>query len=256
MGDLRQSVRFTSSLDGVRLAYAVSGRGHPLVRVPTWISHVEHDWQSPVMRHLVVELASRHKLVNYDCRGVGMSERDVSDMSFDVWVHDLEAVADAAGLERFALWGISGGPAVAIAYAVRHPDRVSRRDQRKPEGQPERRDRSERHEATEHHEIALGEIDGLGCLVDQREAERDQTEHAPHGNTADDKLKELGHDPLPHRCSELSRLRMSASVVRATSPGRQRLPSIPTGWSRAARCPIDGHARRRKRARTARSGPV
>ena len=77
------------------------------------------------MRHLVVELASRHKLVNYDCRGVGMSERDVFDMSFDAWVHDLEAVADAAGLERFALWGISGGPAVAIAYAVRHPDRVS-----------------------------------------------------------------------------------------------------------------------------------
>ncbi len=125
MGDFRQSVHFTSSPDGVRLAYAVCGRGHPLVRVPTWISHVEHDWQSPVMRHLVVEMASRHKLVNYDCRGVGMSERDVTDMSFDAWVHDLEAVADAAGLERFALWGISGAPAVAIAYAVRHPERVS-----------------------------------------------------------------------------------------------------------------------------------
>jgi len=125
MGDFRQSVYFTSSFDGVRLAYAICGRGHPLVRVPTWISHVEHDWQSPVMRHLVVEMASRHKLVNYDCRGVGMSERDVTDMSFDAWVHDLEAVADAAGLERFALWGISGAPSVAIAYAVRHPERVS-----------------------------------------------------------------------------------------------------------------------------------
>ena len=94
MGDFRQSVHFTSSPDGVRLAYAVCGRGHPLVRVPTWISHVEHDWQSPVMRHLVVEMASRHKLVNYDCRGVGMSERDVTDMSFDAWVHDLEAVPE------------------------------------------------------------------------------------------------------------------------------------------------------------------
>ena len=125
MGDFRQSVHFTSSFDRVRLAYAICGRGHPLVRVPTWISHVEHDWQSPVMRHLVVEMASRHKLVNYDCRGVGMSERDVTDMSFDAWVHDLEAVADAAGLERFALWGISGAPAVAIAYAARHSDRVS-----------------------------------------------------------------------------------------------------------------------------------
>ena len=125
VGKFRQSVHFTASFDGVRLAYGVSGRGHPLVRVPTWISHVEHDWQCPVMRHLVEAMASRHKLVNYDCRGVGMSERDVPDMSFDAWVHDLEAVADAAGLERFALWGISGAPAVAIAYAVRHPERVS-----------------------------------------------------------------------------------------------------------------------------------
>src|SRR5262245_13453747 len=125
MDDRRQSVHFTSSFDGVRLAYGIAGSGSPLVRVPTWISHVEHDWQSPVMRHLVVEMASRHKLVSYDCRGVGMSERDVADMSCDAWIHDLEAVADAAGLQRFALWGISGAPAVAIAYAVRHPERVS-----------------------------------------------------------------------------------------------------------------------------------
>ena len=121
----RQSIHFTPSFDGVRLAYGISGRGHPLVRVPTWISHVEHDWQSPVMRHLVVEMASRHKLVSYDCRGVGMSDRDVPDMSFDAWVRDLESVADAARLERFAMWGISGAPAVAIAYAARHPERVS-----------------------------------------------------------------------------------------------------------------------------------
>ncbi|RZL90072.1 MAG: alpha/beta fold hydrolase [Variovorax sp.] len=125
MGDFRRSVHFTSSFDGVRLAYAICGRGHPLVCVPTWISHVEHDWESPVMRHLVVEMASRHRLLSYDCRGVGMSERDVTDMSLDAWVHDLEAVVDATGLERFALWGISGAPAVAIAYAVRHPERVS-----------------------------------------------------------------------------------------------------------------------------------
>jgi pimeloyl-ACP methyl ester carboxylesterase/DNA-binding CsgD family transcriptional regulator len=125
MSDLHQSVHFTSSFDGVRLAYGIAGSGSPLVRVPTWISHVEHDWQSPVMRHLVVEMAARHKLVSYDCRGVGMSERDVSDMSFEAWIHDLEAVADAARLQRFAIWGISGAPAVAIAYAVRHPQRVS-----------------------------------------------------------------------------------------------------------------------------------
>jgi pimeloyl-ACP methyl ester carboxylesterase/DNA-binding CsgD family transcriptional regulator len=120
-----QSVHFTSSVDGVRLAYGIAGSGRVLVRVPTWISHVEHDWQSPVMRHLVAEMASRHKLISYDCRGVGMSQRDVSDMSFEAWIRDLEAVVDAAGLRRFALWGISGAPAVAIGYAVRHPERVT-----------------------------------------------------------------------------------------------------------------------------------
>jgi pimeloyl-ACP methyl ester carboxylesterase/DNA-binding CsgD family transcriptional regulator len=125
MRDARQSVHFTTSFDGVRLAYGVAGRGSALVRVPTWISHVEHDWQSPVMRHLVTEMASRHRLVSYDCRGVGMSQREVSDMSFEAWIHDLEAVVDAAGLQRFALWGISGAPAVAIGYAVRHPERVT-----------------------------------------------------------------------------------------------------------------------------------
>lgn len=122
---LRQTIHFTTSLDGVRLAYGVCGQGHPLVRVPTWISHVEHDWQSPVMRHLVTEMASRHRLVSFDCRGVGLSDRDVADMSFDAWVNDLKAVVDAAGLQKFALWGISGAPAVAIAFAVRYPARVS-----------------------------------------------------------------------------------------------------------------------------------
>jgi pimeloyl-ACP methyl ester carboxylesterase/DNA-binding CsgD family transcriptional regulator len=121
----RQTVHFTTSADGVRLAYGVCGQGHPLVRVPTWISHVEHDWQSPVMRHLVAEMASRFRLVSFDCRGVGLSDRDVADMSFDAYVGDLEAVVDAARLQKFALWGISGAPAVAIAYAVRHPERVS-----------------------------------------------------------------------------------------------------------------------------------
>ena len=125
MGHAHQSVHFTSSFDGVRLAYGVAGSGSALVRVPTWISHVEHDWQSPVMRHLVAEMAARHKLVSYDCRGVGMSQRDVSDMSFEAWIRDLEAVVDAAGLQRFALWGISGAPAVAIGYAARHPERVT-----------------------------------------------------------------------------------------------------------------------------------
>ena len=107
MGDTQQPVRFTASFDGVRLAYTVCGRGHPLVRMPTWISHVEHDRESPVMRHVVAEMASRHKLVSYDCRGVGMSERDVADMSFDAWVHDLEAVVDAAGLRDSLRCGAS-----------------------------------------------------------------------------------------------------------------------------------------------------
>lgn len=123
---MRQSIHFATSFDGTRIAWAVAGRGPMLVRAPTWLSHIEYDWQSPVSRHWIAEFTLRHTLVRMDPRGVGMSDWDVEELSFDAMVKDLEAAVDAAGLDRFAMVGNSGGAAVAIEYAARHPERVSR----------------------------------------------------------------------------------------------------------------------------------
>jgi pimeloyl-ACP methyl ester carboxylesterase/DNA-binding CsgD family transcriptional regulator len=122
---VKQHVRFCSATDGVRLAYAVHGSGTPLVRVATWLSHLELDWESPVWRHWLKGLGERHTVVRYDERGCGLSDTEIGDPSVDVWVGDLETVVDAVGLERFALLGISQGAAIAVAYAARHPGRVS-----------------------------------------------------------------------------------------------------------------------------------
>ena len=122
----QQQIRFASSPDGVRLAYAVSGRGEPtIIKAATWLSHLEVDGESPVWRHLLREMSARGRFVRYDERGCGLSDRDVADLGFASWVRDLEAVADAIAAPRFALLGLSQGGAVAIAYAVAHPERVS-----------------------------------------------------------------------------------------------------------------------------------
>ncbi|MGH3206459.1 MAG: alpha/beta fold hydrolase [Trebonia sp.] len=113
---MKQHVRFCTATDGVRLAYAVHGSGPPLVRVATWLSHLELDWESPVWRHWLRRLGER---------GCGFSDTNIGDPSAEVWVGDLETVVDAAGLERFALLGVSQGAAIAVAYAARHRDRVS-----------------------------------------------------------------------------------------------------------------------------------
>lgn len=124
--ELRQEIRFCHTADGTRLAYATIGSGPPFVRAAHWITHLDYDWQSPVWRHWLVGLAQRHTFVRYDERGCGMSDHDVADFSIDAWVQDLETVVDALGLERFPLLGMSQGGAVAVAYAARHPERVSK----------------------------------------------------------------------------------------------------------------------------------
>jgi len=121
----RQRIQFCTSRDGVRIAYATSGQGAPLVKVAHWLSHLEFDWESPVWTPLLRELAASHTLLRYDERGCGLSDWSVADLSFDAWVRDLEAVVDAAGLETFPLLGISQGASIAIAYAARHPERVT-----------------------------------------------------------------------------------------------------------------------------------
>ena len=121
----RQEIRYCTTSDGVRLAYATTGNGPPLVKASNWLTHLDFEWGSPIWRHWYGELSRHHRLVRYDERGNGMSQRDVPDVSFDTWVRDLETVVDAAGLDRFPLLGISRGGSIAIAYAVKHPERVT-----------------------------------------------------------------------------------------------------------------------------------
>jgi pimeloyl-ACP methyl ester carboxylesterase/DNA-binding winged helix-turn-helix (wHTH) protein len=124
----RQEILFCRSHDGVRIAYAKSGDldAPPMVRPANWLTHLEYDWNSPVWRHWLTEMGRGHTLIRYDARGCGLSDHDAPDISFESWVRDLEAVVDAERLERFSLLGISQGCAPAIAYAVRHPERVDK----------------------------------------------------------------------------------------------------------------------------------
>jgi pimeloyl-ACP methyl ester carboxylesterase/DNA-binding CsgD family transcriptional regulator len=122
---MKQEVRFCASADGTRVAYAVHGSGPPLVRVATWLTHLDYDWESPVWRHWLQALGERHTVVRYDERGCGLSDADPGEPSLETWVADLEAVVDAVGLDRFALFGVSQGAGIAVSYAVRHPERVS-----------------------------------------------------------------------------------------------------------------------------------
>ena len=121
-----QEVTFCRTPDGVNLAIAQSGDGIPLVKTANWLNHIEFDWHSPIWSPMLNLLSGTCRLVRYDERGTGLSDWNVDDISFDAFVRDLETVVDNLGLERFALLGISQGAAVSIAYATRHPERVSR----------------------------------------------------------------------------------------------------------------------------------
>jgi DNA-binding SARP family transcriptional activator/pimeloyl-ACP methyl ester carboxylesterase len=122
-----QTLGFCRTSDGVRLAYATSGHGPPLVKVANWLTHLDYDWASPVWSHWWRGLTQTHQLVRYDERGSGLSDWDVPPSSFtlDAWVHDLETVVDTIGLQCFPLLGMSQGGPIAVRYAARHPERVS-----------------------------------------------------------------------------------------------------------------------------------
>lgn len=122
----QQVVRYCEAKDGTRLAFSVMGQGPPLVKAANWLNHLEHDWKSPVWKHWLQEFTREHTLIRYDERANGLSDWDTPEISFDAFVDDLECVVDCAGLETFDLLAISQGASVAIAYAVRHPDRVRR----------------------------------------------------------------------------------------------------------------------------------
>jgi pimeloyl-ACP methyl ester carboxylesterase/DNA-binding CsgD family transcriptional regulator len=122
---LNQQIRFCRSFDGTRIAYSLTGEGPPIVRSPHWLTHVEYEWESPLWRPWIDEMSRSYTYLRMDERACGLSDWDVKDISFEAWVRDFEAVIDAAGLERFALFGASQGSSIAIEYAVRHPERVT-----------------------------------------------------------------------------------------------------------------------------------
>jgi pimeloyl-ACP methyl ester carboxylesterase/DNA-binding winged helix-turn-helix (wHTH) protein len=126
IGSRGQEITFCRTKDGVNIAVACVGQGMPLVCIPTWLTHLEHDWEGPIRGPLCRFLADRFRLIRYDGRGFGLSDRDVTEISFATFERDLEAVVDALGLRFYALLGISMGAAIAIAHAVRYPERVSK----------------------------------------------------------------------------------------------------------------------------------
>lgn len=113
-----------SGPDGARIAYAVAGEGFPIVKAPNWMTHLQHDWTSPVYGHWLRECARSNQVVRSDMRGFGRSEWDPPKFDFEAMVGDMAAVIDAAELDQCDLLGISHAGALAIAYAARHPERV------------------------------------------------------------------------------------------------------------------------------------
>ena len=120
-----QRIRFCTSRDGTRLALATCGAGPPLVRAAHWLSHLDHEVRCPLWGPWLSLLARRHTVIRYDGRGCGLSDRDVADLSVERSVEDLEAAIEASGLDRFVLFGATIGGMTAVAYAARHPERVS-----------------------------------------------------------------------------------------------------------------------------------
>jgi pimeloyl-ACP methyl ester carboxylesterase len=120
-----QRSSFVHSRDGTRIAVASLGEGPVILRAAHWLSHVSHDLQSPVWRPWLETLSRNHRLVRYDLRGCGLSEREVLRVGFDAWLEDLEAVSEGLGND-LTLFGMSQGGALSIAFALRYPERVSR----------------------------------------------------------------------------------------------------------------------------------
>jgi pimeloyl-ACP methyl ester carboxylesterase len=121
----RQEIRYCRSPAGHRIAWSSAGKGFPLVRSLGWFTNLEMEWNSPVASPFWHRLASQHRLIRYDGRGMGLSQRDVTEFSAASRLEDLEAVIEAAGIERFALMGLSEGGSTALRYAAKYPDRVS-----------------------------------------------------------------------------------------------------------------------------------
>jgi len=115
---MNQQIRFCTTPDGVQLAYAVSREGPALVMSATWLTHLEHQWQSLAWRPWLDAFTSEHKVLRHDSRGCGLSDRSTKDLSFETWVRDLECVVEAAAFRRFSMVGTCWGGPIAIEYAA------------------------------------------------------------------------------------------------------------------------------------------
>ena len=122
---LKQRVQFTTSADGTQIAWASVGEGPPIFKAPNYLNHIEYEWTSPLWGPFLAEFARKNRLVRFDQRGNGLSDWDIETISLDAMIEDMEAVVAAAGLERFALFGISQGASFSVRYAVKHPEKVS-----------------------------------------------------------------------------------------------------------------------------------
>ncbi|MGA8007698.1 MAG: alpha/beta fold hydrolase [Burkholderiales bacterium] len=121
-----QQIRFCSSFDGARLAYAISGRGAPLVMSSTWLGHLEYDWRNLAWRPWLEHFSREYTMLRYDMRGTGLSDRSFTNVSSETWARDFEAIVETAGFDRFPLLGICQGGPTAVEFAARHGARVSR----------------------------------------------------------------------------------------------------------------------------------
>ena len=124
---MEQQIGFCTTSDGVNIAYATVGQGPPLVYVTGWPGHLDLEWEKPVARELLEDLAEGVTLIRYDMRGSGLSDRDVPDLSLDGWVKDLEAVIQKLQLDQFTLLalGLLAGP-IAIICAAAHREQVTK----------------------------------------------------------------------------------------------------------------------------------
>ena len=120
-------ISYARSVDGVVLAFMVTGNGPPVVQVP-WVpfSNLQMEWENPLYRGVFEHMGRHLTLVQYDGRGTGHSQRDVADLSLDAMVADIEAVVERAGHKQFSLWGQYISCPHVLAYAARNPDRVQR----------------------------------------------------------------------------------------------------------------------------------
>ena len=122
-----QRIRYVRTKDGVQLAWADAGTGPVMIKTANWLTHLEYEWESPVWRHWIRFFSDHFRYIRYDERGCGMTDRNVGDLSLERWVEDVEDVVAAADVrEPFSMLGISQGGAICVAYAVKHPERVSK----------------------------------------------------------------------------------------------------------------------------------